>query len=266
MNYSNLIPENTLRTICKEMADCFSGSELTNFMDEINLPHILPLTDTKHKRIFESLSKQQQINSSPNIVFRFIQETSKPINFINNRYVNMNEYLSTINVPLNLIGLTVTIKGELIKVAPATTLSEAQRRCSELISELKSRNLHSEIFKYCIPELLVNDYFHAIFESVKGVYTRIRKLSNCSTDGAALIHEVFDPHSPILIINPCTNKAQINEQNGFKQILLGITNMFRNTLAHENKIYWNVSKQDAVDLMTTLSFIHRKLDNASKIR
>lgn len=36
----------------------------------------------------------------------------------------------------------------------------------------------------------------------------------------------------------------------------------RNPLAHEPKMEWNVSEQDALDILTTISFVHRKLDRA----
>jgi hypothetical protein len=37
---------------------------------------------------------------------------------------------------------------------------------------------------------------------------------------------------------------------------------FRNTTAHAPKIYWNVTEQDALDILTTISLIHRRLDSA----
>ncbi|WP_408625489.1 TIGR02391 family protein [Crassaminicella thermophila] len=46
----------------------------------------------------------------------------------------------------------------------------------------------------------------------------------------------------------------------------GIFNMFRTPLAHEAKVKWYIDKNDAIDLLTTLSFIHRKLDKVVKIK
>ncbi|QEK11661.1 hypothetical protein FQB35_04400 [Crassaminicella thermophila] len=42
--------------------------------------------------------------------------------------------------------------------------------------------------------------------------------------------------------------------------------MFRTPLAHEAKVKWYIDKNDAIDLLTTLSFIHRKLDKVVKIK
>lgn len=42
----------------------------------------------------------------------------------------------------------------------------------------------------------------------------------------------------------------------------GIVSAFRNPEAHTPKLYWHVSEGDALDILTTLSLIHRRLDTA----
>jgi len=37
---------------------------------------------------------------------------------------------------------------------------------------------------------------------------------------------------------------------------------FRNTTAHAPKIHWNITELDALDILTTMSLVHRRLDNA----
>ena len=51
-----------------------------------------------------------------------------------------------------------------------------------------------------------------------------------------------------------------SEQNGFMHLLKGIFGTFRNTTAHAPKITWNIDEQDALDILSTVSLIHRKLD------
>lgn len=43
-------------------------------------------------------------------------------------------------------------------------------------------------------------------------------------------------------------------------LLKGIFGTFRNTTAHAPKITWNIDEQDALDILSTVSLIHRKLD------
>jgi uncharacterized protein (TIGR02391 family) len=42
----------------------------------------------------------------------------------------------------------------------------------------------------------------------------------------------------------------------------GTFGMFRNPTAHEARIYWAVTKDDAEDLFSLVSLIHRRLDAA----
>jgi Protein of unknown function (Hypoth_ymh) len=39
---------------------------------------------------------------------------------------------------------------------------------------------------------------------------------------------------------------------------------FRNVTAHGPKMTWNITEQDALDLMTLASFFHRRLDSAER--
>jgi Protein of unknown function (Hypoth_ymh) len=56
--------------------------------------------------------------------------------------------------------------------------------------------------------------------------------------------------------------AERNEQRGLANILKGIFSAFRNPAAHEPRIVWHVRAQDALDLLTMISLVHRRLDEA----
>jgi len=74
-----------------------------------------------------------------------------------------------LNVALAFAGLQVREDGKLEGVALATTLTEAAQRASRLRSELMRRGISGEVLRYCQPELLEGDYFHAVFEATKSI-------------------------------------------------------------------------------------------------
>ncbi|PAW79178.1 MAG: hypothetical protein B9S32_04270 [Verrucomicrobia bacterium Tous-C9LFEB] len=39
---------------------------------------------------------------------------------------------------------------------------------------------------------------------------------------------------------------------------------FRNPSAHAPRVLWSISEQDALDLLTMASFLHRRLDKAAR--
>ncbi|MCT4564995.1 MAG: TIGR02391 family protein [Maledivibacter sp.] len=157
-------------------------------------------------------------------------------------------------------------KGQLIKTNKAETLAEARDKANELRRIIYSRNIHPDIIKFCKPELVNENYFHAVFEATKSISDKIRTKSGLTEDGNALINKAFNVSNPILVINTLRTSSEKNEHNGFKSLLHGIFSMFRNPIAHEAKINWNINKDDAIDLLTTLSLLHRKLDNAVNIK
>ena len=44
--------------------------------------------------------------------------------------------------------------------------------------------------------------------------------------------------------------------------MVGLFGAVRNPLAHAPKTVWPMSEEDALDILTLISFIHRKLDRA----
>jgi uncharacterized protein (TIGR02391 family) len=67
----------------------------------------------------------------------------------------------------------------------------------------------------------------------------------------------------MLAINDLRTESERSEQKGFVNLIKGIFGMFRNTLAHEAKVNWVVTRRDAEDLLTIVSLIHRRLDAAT---
>jgi uncharacterized protein (TIGR02391 family) len=188
---------------------------------------------------------------------------------IPSRYVNKKEkydlFRNHINQQLAFVGFLIREDGNLKKIDKASTISDVQIKADNLKHEIEKRNGHKELIKYCKSELLANNYFHAVFEANKGLFARIRELSGLTSDGNSLIEETFS-QNPVLIINNYTTQSEKDEHKGFCNLLKGLCGMFRNPESHEPKVSWVVSEQDALEILGMISYCHRRLDNAHKIR
>lgn len=262
----NKIPEHYLEQICRVLAEPFTGSKITNFLSQAKIDEILPSNYTKWRRLFAAFKHKQENDNCSNAILNYIKLVSHPINFVNSANGEYENFLSQINTVLSFLGLYINNKGQLIKIAKAETLDDARKRANELRNILYNRNIHPDVLKFCKPELVNKNYFHAVFEATKSIADKIRTKSGLTDDGNILIDKAFNIKDPILAINTLRTPAEQNEHKGFKNLLHGIFNMFRNPLAHEAKVNWYIDKNDAIDLLTTLSFIHRKLDKAVKIK
>lgn len=147
----------------------------------------------------------------------------------------------------------------------AKTIEEAQFKANRLKSELDRRCVHYEVIKFCCAELLQENYFHAVVEATKSLAEKIRQKANLSSDGASLVDEAFGLGStkvPILAFNSLQTESEENEHKGLMNLLKGIFGAFRNVTAYVPKIKWVVSENDALDLLTMTSLLHRRLDTA----
>jgi uncharacterized protein (TIGR02391 family) len=152
--------------------------------------------------------------------------------------------------------------GQVQRITPAQTLSEAVDVARRLHDELVRRGVHSQVFKYCTKELIAQDCFNAVFEAVKGLASRIRDMAELDLDGSELVDAVFKVSAPRIAFNTLRTSTERNEQNGLASLMRGAFSAFRNPAAHEPKVSWHVSEADALDLLTMLSLIHRRLDDA----
>lgn len=80
---------------------------------------------------------------------------------------------------LSFSGLEYKDDGFFHTVKSANSLSEAERRVSKFQKAIQERKLHPTLLKYCNTELLQNNYFHAVFEAVKGIAAVINFMYFC---------------------------------------------------------------------------------------
>lgn len=255
-----------LKVISKILGETYeglTGSEIQYLLMQSKITDIEPDL-TKWKRLYSAFANYQNIQQCSNNILSFISLALAPAKYVDNPE-SFSEKRNQINQQLSFIGYQFNENGKYSEIKQANTISEAQIKADNLKTKMKQRKSHSEIFKYCKAELLANNYFHSVFEANKGLFQRIRDLSLHNEDGNRLIEYVFS-NNPILIINNYQSKSEQDEHKGFCNILKGLCGMFRNPKAHEPKISWEILEQDALEILSMISYCHRRLDNAQKIR
>lgn len=195
-------------------------------------------------------------------VLKSIQYFLDPVSFINNEE-SYETYRNDVNLALSFTGYEIDKEGKLRKIVQSKTLTEAQKRKEALISQIREREMHPRILKYCRDELFENDYYSVVFESIKGVFDSVRELSGCKFDGVKLIDTVFSVNEPMLLINQFTTESEISAHKGFASLLRGLHGHFRNPAAHEVKIKWYTSEETVLELLGMVSYVYRVLDTVT---
>ena len=242
-----------------------TGSEIGRLLQDTKIPDPTP-EQTKWKRLYNAFATFQNRKKFGNHVVVFINHTMRPVGYTSQ--VNLfSERRDALNVVLAFSGMQVRRDGKVVRARKSDDLADAMQRASRLHAALSNRQVHPDVLRYCKPELLQENYFHGVFEATKSIAAKIRSLSGLSGDGAALVNAAFSlgkHQTPILAINSLTTETERSEQRGFGNLLLGLFGTVRNPLAHRPKQEWPMSEQDALDILTMASLIHRKLDRAQR--
>lgn len=260
------LKETHLEAICGIIGDTaggLTGSQIGELLQRCDIGDPYPGI-TKRHRLFQALRAQQDRDDCANRVLAFVQKALDPARFLR-RSDEFNRLRADVNQALAFCGLHLREDGQFEKVTEARTLNEAQERAGRLRNALIQRNVHPDVLSFCRAELMQENYFHAVFEATKSVAEKIRQRTGLTSDGADLVDRTFGLTAPLLAINTLRTETEQSEQKGFANLLKGMFGTFRNVTGHAPKITWAISEQDALDLLSLVSYLHRRLDNASAV-
>ncbi len=217
---------------------------------------------SKRERLYQALSQRQKQDQCANNVVNFIRIALNPVRFVQDKS-QYDFLLSEVNKVLSFSGLELGEDGRLRTTKRVETLSEAEQRARKLRYKLIERDTHPDVLVFCKAELIQDNYFHAVLEATKSVAEKIRRESRIDLDGSRLIDEAFSfskEKKPRLAFNSLHTVTEQMEHRGLMNLLKGMFGTFRNVTAHAPKITWVMSEQDALDLLSLTSFLHRRID------
>lgn len=278
MNLNRIFTEQNLHSISAIIADTSRGltkSELERHLKESKITLVSDGSFNNGLYYRVGLNKRDwlynclidEINSTHNFnkIINFIEIVMNPINYTKLEKRNQYKFiLEELNKILLLLGCQIDLSGKLIEIVKANSLDEVDRRVNSLKKKMYDRNIHSEVVKYCIKDYLRKDYFDAVFEATKGIAERVREISGLKSDGNELFQTAFATKDPYIVLNMLVTDSEKNEYNGLKELLISLFHLVRNPMAHTPKINWKQDENEALDILTIISFAHKYLDKCYK--
>jgi uncharacterized protein (TIGR02391 family) len=254
--------ESLLRQISHALESAATHRQLTDLFNECQISG--QGGNPKWERILLALSARQKQDGCGNNIVAFIQASMNPVRFVGQQDTQL-DVRHRLNEVLAFAGFQVGDDGKLRQVAIARTVDEATERAGHLRRALSQRSVHPDVLRFCRAELVQQNFFHAVFEATKSVADKVREKTGLESDGAELVDQAFSVRNPLLAINSLRSETEQSEQKGFANLLKGVFGTFRNVTAHAPKIRWPIEEQDALDLLTMVSYLHRRLDRAVKV-
>lgn len=254
-----------IKSVCDELAQTdppgLKGWEIEELLKQFRVP----LLDgpAKRVRLTTTLVQAQQRQGCGNIVVNFLNAAFEPARHTGDPQ-RFHQLRDAVNPSLSLYGYKINEQGKFARGQKASTLAEASALSGELFGELRRRCCHPLLLKYASEELVSKSLFHAISEAAKSIPDRLRRHTGLPGDGAELYMAIFGSKStqPRVFITPHQNESQISEQQGFKNLLVGIHGHYRNPRAHSSRLASQEGKEDFYDAFSLFSYVHRRLDRA----
>jgi uncharacterized protein (TIGR02391 family) len=262
-NPTPVFPSGTVEAVARAVGDLYSGSILTQMLTDIHLPDPLGEGTTKWRRLDGSLRQMQSQTGDGRAVIGLIHAAMSPDRTLDRR-AHAAGVRDKLNQVLSLSGLRVREDGRVVKTKRASTDTEAAARSERLQGFLSERGAHEEVLAHCRAELPRDDYYEAVFEAIKGLADRLRTLSGLDLDGSPLVQQALGGKTPVIKLNALSTATQRNEQRGIALLAEGLFAAVRNPSAHEPRTKWEMSEQDALDVLGTASMVHRRLDTSVK--
>ena len=258
----------TIEQVAKILGDTntgLTGTEIGRYLRELGIDDPLD-GQTKWLRLAEALKLRQLKDGCANNICVFIERVMSPSIYVATAE-RFEERRSALNTVLSFEGLSLTESGKISQRKKASTISEAKEAADRLRKKLEDRGVHHEVLRFCREELVKDNYFHAVLEASKSVAQKIRDLGDLSGDGAPLVDAAFGIGKkayPLLAFNTLQTETEQSEHTGLTNLFKGFFGTFRNPTAHAPKIYWKMSEQDALDMLTLASLLHRRLDSSTR--
>lgn len=247
--------------ILGDTEDGLTGSQIGQLLGQARIKDVDP-NNTKWRRLYNAFAGCQNKDKNSICVFNFIHYALEPARYVGRKDV-FEKRQEEINNVLAFVGFKFSDDGKFIRTSKAKSLSEAEKRASQLREKLKNRDVHLDVLKFCKAELLEDNYFHAVLEATKSIAAKLRVKSGLDLDGSNLVDASIGGSSPRVFINNFQTQSEKSEQKGFLNLVKGLFGTFRNPTAHEARIEWDMSEEDALDLLVTASYVHRRIDNSN---
>lgn len=251
-----------LEKLADIVADYHTGSGITELFRKAGFPEIRHDGSTKRWFVYQALQQVHQQHYGPYNVLKVIEALCNPEEFIGKPQVQQ-QVLEKVNEILRFYDLFVGEDGKVrrsseTETALTTRLLEGRR--------FDERGFHPEIRKHARQLFLEGYYFHAVLECCKALEKFVREKSGINKHGAELMSAALNLNNGPLKLNSQRTESERNEQEGVMHLCIGLMRAIRNPASHEPALDWTITREDALDLLSLISYLFRQIEQAVYFR
>ena len=122
--------------------------------------------------------------------------------------------------------------------------------------------LHPKVQSAAEERFKTGHYADAVEAALKALNNEVRDIARArgapEMDGAKLMHTVFSPNKPLIVLGDLSTQTGRDMQQGYMEIFAGAMTAIRNPKAHENVV---ISPERAIHFLFVASMLWHTLDN-----
>lgn len=234
-----------------------SGTQITELFRRSGFAQVVHDGSTKWRFVASELERLQSEDANrPHRIIRVLETLCSPQAYVGRRE-QFDSLLAAVNQVLAFYGLTITEEGK------AVIGGEKARTVRTTVGDdemsFLARNFHSEVGRHGRRHFSRGAYFHAVFECCKALNVAVENNTGIEKSGQALMSAALGVDGP-LALNRRLTQSERDEQQGVMFLCMGLMNAIRNPQAHEPELSWPMTREDALDVLTLISFLFRKLE------
>lgn len=247
-----------LEALAKIIGDRFTGTEISELFRKAGFPEIAHDGGTKWRFVYAALEQMQKQKYGTHSIAKLIQQLCDPQEYFSNPDSH-DEICKQVNHILSFYGLMVGTDGKIRKSGEKVT--SHTKTIPENAKIFDDRHFHTKINQHARKLFIEGNYFHAVFECCKVYDKEVQSKSQMSGYGSRLMETALATSGTVKL-NSQVNRTEINEQEGIMHLSVGLMRAIRNPQAHEPALDWPIIRDEALDLLSFLNFLFRKLDKA----
>lgn len=248
-----------LEAIAKIIGDRYTGSEITAFFRKAGFSKIMHDGSTKWRFTFSALEHIQKLPSGNTDIAKILEALCNPQEFFG-RPDEHSQLIDIVDEIVGFYGLKIDPKSGKLLVSGEAKAELRQRESAEA-KAFDGREFHREVVKHGRDLFVQGRHFHAVFECCKAFDRLVANKSHVTEHGDKLMGMALSMSGP-LKLNTQQSQSEINEQEGIMHLCKGLMRAVRNPEAHEPELDWPITQKDALDILSLISFLYRKIDLA----
>jgi uncharacterized protein (TIGR02391 family) len=171
--------------------------------------------------------------------------------------------LGKVNTQLQPYGFSISTENVLLdNQGQQIVLHSTKDDISKSVKLFDSREYHPEVIKHARSLFATDDYFHAVFECCKAFDRCVSERSKIAKTGFELMSSALSIPKGPLRLNSQQSDTEKSFQDGVMHLSMGLMKAIRNPNGHETFLERPMDLQDALDILSLISFLYRQIDNA----